>query len=619
MAKRCAGDGREKREAAMDRRKVLVAALAVALSLIAGSPPRTEGDGGEYVALALNFAAFRGPAIADDAIPDLQAAISLHEPRLAQWDIEKSSVKGPGGGRDFVHFWFYPALATPGVWITNALGAHPAFAFTALNLWLLGLALWVCLPRLGAPVSLLLFCGPIVWWIDKPHTEAFTFALLAVAFALFRERPWWSAVAAGAAATQNPPITVLPVLIVAATAVTNRASLRDARFWWGAAAGLSLALLHPLYSLARHGTPSLLISTTRQSLPRFAEWSAVVVDPNIGLLPNYPAIAIALLAALLVVLVKQPRELLSSDMLSAGITSAVFLFAFAQTANVHHGATPSISRYALWLVPLLIPVLVRADRLGGRPWTMGIWLLAPVSALVCVFAFHPRMPENSREPTLLAEYLWTRHPGWNNPLPEVFVETITHTEDRWLPTATPGCEKVLLWDRGDGERWPIPCFPAEPPAACVGSGSLCFANLEHGKYKFAQAGHTDGQVFKVRRESLWPAAAESRVRKIFIEFGWWRLRLVGADSPALRMSYGVERVWVFEGPDRYLFVVQRPGSDSGLLLRLPQRMRGRLMDAEGDGPGQEVRFDGAPYELWHVRLPAGPKAVVLALASTGER
>ena len=408
-------DGRERCTAVMDRRKALVAALAVALSLVAGSPPRTEGDGGEYVALALNFAAFRGPAIADDAIPGLQATVGRHEPRLAQWDIEKSSVAGRGGGRDFVHFWFYPALATPAIWVTNVLGVHPTFAFTALNLSLLGLALWLCLPRLGAPVSLLLFCGPIVWWIDKPHTEAFTFSLLAIAFALFRERPWWSAVAAGAAATQNPPIAVLPALILAATAATHRASLRDARFWWGASAGLALALLHPLYYLAAHGTPSLLIPTTRQSLPRVAEWSAVVVDPNIGLLANYPAIAIALLAGLVVVLVRQPRELLSSDMLSAGIASAVFLFSFAQTANVHHGATPSLSRYALWLVPLLIPLLVRAVRLGGRTWTAGIWVLAPVSALVCVFAFHPRVPENSREPTLLAEDLLDETPRLEQP------------------------------------------------------------------------------------------------------------------------------------------------------------------------------------------------------------
>jgi len=603
----------------MDRRKALVAALAVALALVAGSPPRMYGDGGEYVALALNFASFRGPAISEDAIPELLAAIGRHEPRLANWDITRASVSGRGGGRDFVHFWLYPLLATPAIWVTNAVGAHPAFAFTALNLCLLGLALWVCLPRLGAPAVLLLFCGPIVWWIDKPHTEAFTFALLAIAFALFRERPWWSMIAAGAAATQNPPISALVGLIAAGTLVSNWSCLRDARFWWGTATGVSLALLHPLYYLATQGTPSLLISTTRRSLPRLVEWSAVVVDPEIGILGNYPAIAIAALAGLLVVLVRRPRELLASDVLAAGVAAAVFLFSFAQSANFHHGGTPSMSRYALWLVPLLIPLLGRAARLGGRLWTAGLWSVALVSAVVCVFMFHPRMPENSREPTFLAEYLWTKHPGWNNPLPEVFVETITGTEDPWLPVTTDRCEKVLLSDRGDGERWPIPCFPAETPQACLVPGVLCYANLEDGRYRFAQADIQGGQRFKVRRELLWPASAEARVRKLFIEFEWWRLHLAGADVPVLRSSHGAERVWVYEGPDRYIFVILRPGPDAELLLRLPQRMRGRLVDVGEAGLGQEIQFDGAPHEMWHVPLPAGSKVLVLALASAGER
>jgi hypothetical protein len=292
----------------VDRRSSLLVALAIALSLIAGSSPRMPGDGGEYVALALNFAALRGPAIGDDAVPGLQAAIGSYEPGLARWDIKRSSVVGRGGTRDFVHFWFYPLLATPAVWVTTAVGAHPTFAFTALNLCLLGLALWVCLPRLGIPVSLLLFCGPVVWWIDKPHTEVFTFSLLSVALALVREQPWWSMVAIGAAATQNPPIAALLGVIVAAQFTADRGTLGQARFWCGAAGGVALAVLHPVYSLVRHGTPSLLIPTTRQTLPRLAEWSAFVVDPVIGLFANFPAIAVVLAFGLLVVLWRKPSS-----------------------------------------------------------------------------------------------------------------------------------------------------------------------------------------------------------------------------------------------------------------------------------------------------------------------
>ena len=201
----------------------------------------------------------------------------------------------------------------------------------------------------------------------------------------------------------------------------------------------------------------------------------------------------------------------------------------------------------------------------------------------------------------------------------MFVETLGKSEDAWLPAATPRCEKVLLWNRRDGERWPVPCFPAAVPQSCLESRFLCYANLADGKYAFAGARIPDGQAFKVRRELLWPASGEARVRRLFIEFGWWRLRLVGPDSPVLRSTHGVERVWVYEGPDRYLVVALRPGPDARLLLRPPQRMRGRLLDAESNDEAQEIRFDGAPYEMWQVPLPAGRKVVILALASAGER
>jgi hypothetical protein len=601
----------------MDRRKVLVAALAVALSLIAGSHPRTVGDGGEYVALALNFASLHGPAIAEDAVPSIQASIAQYQPSLAAWDITKSTIRGRFGGRDFVHFWFYPLLAAPGVWVTNVIGIHPAYAFAMLNLCLLALAFWVCLPQLGVAASVLLFCGPIVWWIDKPHTEAFTFSLLAIAFATFRERPWWAMIAAGAASTQNPPTAVVIILVAAGTTLADRRWLRDARFWSGLGGGTLLALLHPVYSFVTHGTVSLLARSTRQTLPRFIEWSAVVVDPNIGILPNYPALALAALLALLVVLAQKPRDLLSSDVLAAVTACGAFLFSFAQTPNFHNGATPCLSRYALWLVPLSIPLLVRAGRLGSRAWSTGIWCLAPASALVCVFAFHPGVGENAREPTALAAYLWTKHPGWNNPFPEVFAETLAGSENPPLPVATAGCEKVLLLDRGDGDRWPIPCFPAATPSTGLSPDALYYANLENGRYAFVQMHVPDGQRFRINRDNLWPAVAEPQVRRLFVEFEWWRLRLTG-DSPALRQALGVEDVSVYEGDGRYLFVIVRPRAGAELLLRLPERMRGRLVDVGADGPGQEVHFDGAPYEMWHVPVPAAGRVVVLALASAGK-
>ena len=92
-------------------------------------------------------------------------------------------------------------------------------------------------PRLHWTWCAIVFIGPIRRWLDKPHTEPFTFAMYAVAFALLDGAPWWSLVAVGAAATQNPGNAVLiGVLAVAAVAGTP-ALLKDRRFWLGVAAG----------------------------------------------------------------------------------------------------------------------------------------------------------------------------------------------------------------------------------------------------------------------------------------------------------------------------------------------------------------------------------------------
>ena len=140
------------------------------------------------MAMALNLASFHRPALAIADIRRIQPVIRQADPMFRAWDIRESSVPGPDARRDFVHFWFYPLLAVPAVWITQFIGVTPIVAFIALNLALLGIAFWVALPRIGAAASLLLFAGPIVWWMDKPHTESFTFALLILAVVLM---PGW--------------------------------------------------------------------------------------------------------------------------------------------------------------------------------------------------------------------------------------------------------------------------------------------------------------------------------------------------------------------------------------------------------------------------------------------
>jgi hypothetical protein len=600
----------------MDHRRSMLVALALALALIAGSSPRVVGDGGEYLAQALNFASLRGPAFDPDHIPSIQARIAAADPRLARWHIPSTTVASRDGRRDFDHFWFYALLATPGIWVTRAAGVNPLFAFTLLNLVLLGLALRVSLPRMGPAACLLVFAGPVVWWLDKAHTEAFTFAMVTIAVALARDCPWWSMVAAGAAATQNPPIAALAGLVFVSQAIANRPVLRDRRFWAGALAGLALALIHPLYFYWRYHTPSLLIVAAARTWPSFAMLTAPVLDPDIGLVANYPLFVAAVIVALIAVLRARPRDLASSDVQVAGIAGLVFLFASAQATNVHNGGTPSLSRYALWLVPLAVPFFSRAHAMGRAWWRRGVWILAAASAVACGFVFHPKMEENSREPTALAAYLWTAHPSWNNPLPEVFSEAeLRRLDEAWVPVATSGCEKILIAGRGTWTGvWPLPCYPERIPPRCQAPGALCYANLAGRRYEFAEApGPRD--PFKLKREWAWPPASEPHVQQVFNEWNWQELALAGRDGDPVEAGADVERTWTWAGKDRFLIVIVRPGANARLTLRLARPVTGRLIDTATGSTVREVVGDAAEDGRWELPLPSGFEVLLLAIAA----
>ena len=186
---------------------------------------RLVGDGGG--SHDGNLAALHRPALAPANLGWISAAVSDADPSdaLDSWDITESTTAGRDGRRDFVHFWMYSLLAVPPAWLAQAAGLTPLAAFTILNVTLLGLALWLALPRIGGAATLLLFAGPIIWWIDKPHTEAFTFAVLASAFLLMLERPWWSMAAVRLASTQNRRLGAL-VLVIGVVCVIARPDLR---------------------------------------------------------------------------------------------------------------------------------------------------------------------------------------------------------------------------------------------------------------------------------------------------------------------------------------------------------------------------------------------------------
>ncbi len=590
--------------------------LVFLIALVAGSWSRSTGDGGEYLATALNLADVGTPWFTDADIERTRAE-TMRVAQLEEWDLVSSMKTSRFGTKDFVHFWFYPAIAEPFVALARAFGVSPIYGFAAINVALLVGAFWLALPRLGPWLTWMLFASPVLWWVDKAHTEIFTFSLLTIAVLLVEEATVWALVAAGAAATQNPPILVMVPFVAVALGPKGAEQLRRPGVWMGLVGGLILGGISVIYNEVRHGTPSLLLSATLHTLPSLRAMMVVPFDTNLGLLAAFPAF-FAMLVVALAALVRTPKRLLTPSMVLVLLTLPVFLTSFAQTGNMHHGATPGMSRYALWLVPLGIPLLREFREVAGRRLQLLVAAFALPSALISTFVFHPQHPDNYREPTWLANWMWTRHPARTNPMPEIFVDVLDPTGREQLPLAAPGCAKMLLIGRGDDQgMWPIPCYPAEIPPHCRQPNALCYANLARGKYQFVPTEDIQQSRFKYDPTRAWRKSAEPVVRKIMDDLSWPTLRTGTRDgSVVLRQVSGIDWVNTLAAHDRVLVAMVGTRDGARLAFRLPTRMSGMFIDPESGDEIPAGTFEGTAGEMWVVAVPPNRDTLLLVLRAS---
>jgi len=250
---------------------------------------------------------------------------------------------------------------------------------------------------------------------------------------------------------------------------------------------------------------------------------------------------------------------------------------------------------------------------GGRGlWTKFLWSAAVASALISVVAFHPSVPQNSREPTWLATFLWTRFPGWNNPLPEVFIETELHVDEPLVPVATSGCEKILIAG-GDSAAgiWPSPCYPASIPAECQPAGAMCYANLAGRRYEFVAVRGASVGAGALRRDAVWPGEAVPHVQRLYEAWNWPDLHTGSAPLSVVR---GADHVSVesIGSEDHFILVLRDLSQGAVVRLRPPRSLRAVLVDAFTGQTLRAEHYDGGPGNLINIDLPHEFKILLLA-------
>lgn len=476
---------------------ILFLIVFVALSQL---QPQRVGDGSEYYGMFYAWLQTLRPwmsAPAYDAYQQLYLSHSISGFMPADFLANQFPGLRLGDTADFNHFWFYSFLALLPAKLAGLFGfsmqAHTAFlvvhyvlvSFTAMVAYRL-------YGRIGfIAFALMTFCSPMLWFLDKVHTELFTYCLTLLGVMLmFSKRYLAAALCIALASTQNPSFALIAFFPFAYRFVVLRAQPFTLWEVCLVVATAFAVLAHPVYYFLRFGvlTPQLMVggASLGVNLSTFYIW---IFDPDLGLLPNWPlGIYFSLLALVYLKVAKAQRR---RPDIAYVLFSLVFLlvnfFAHASTTNLNSGATPGLARYSLWYMPLWFPIVLYVLRCMSVRRTTS-WVLAAgaaVLAVATIVTYNPKQSESYSSPTPLSNLIQTKLPSLYTPPAEVFAERYSGYGEaiyqfKVLGVLGPDCRKLLVYP-GDGELVTVPshCLVETQKLQAVARSKAGHSGMEH--------------------------------------------------------------------------------------------------------------------------------------------
>ena len=425
--------------------------------------PYRVGDGSEYIIEFLAIAKHGIPWINSQSLYDYSKLFGAHQiTGLVPGEHIRSAYKvlARTDGFDLNHFWFYSFLAALIYWSFSIVGISLSvnIAFLALHTFMFSLLLKCSQKYYGLKgiigIVALYLLSPMIWYGNKIHTEFFTFILVSLATILVLKSDLIMAFfCLSIAGTQNISFSLVAVflLIIPCTRVIKKQDPipRISRMIF-LGVGLVLMVIHPIYYLLRQSVidPQFKDGGVSTGL----DWHNIliwIVDPDIGLLPNWPFGIVLILFCLFN---WRKRKIVPLHFALYVVSFiGISLYAQSSTTNFNSGATPGPARYGFWYIGLFTPVAIAfISWINSRKLQIGFTALITVLigslCVSSVWSFSPTRHENYVTPSRLSFLIQSHFSDWYNPNPQIFRQRYSIFGDQLIPQVVvgPDCRKVLV-------------------------------------------------------------------------------------------------------------------------------------------------------------------------------
>lgn len=457
--------------------------VAITAHCIINSTKYIKGDGNEYLLTSYSFINHHSPEARQSDVDstlnvmmkyakhNASAILVYSRYNLMFQDSLDSSIgynKSLHEKYYALHFWLYPLMNVPALYLTNLFHISPIHSFLITNIiiFVLTLTFLIKTKILSSHqryfiTAFYLLCGT-TYYLDWSHPEVMTASFCLIGLILLLDHSLLlSALFLALAAQQNPPIgliaagvLILKFALIFKDMIQQKMSLTAGIKKSLAPFFIGLVLITaPIFYYLNFGTPNIIMKFgwTDHQLISLDRLYSLFFNLNQGMIIAMPALFAVLGIGLFYNFTRsrpgRPRVMA----LLMIVISILMAIPSLSATNWNCGQSIFFLRYAYWIsMPLGIATMLLISQLPAKTFKIIFTLFFLVQCMV-VLHFKISGKNDSTKYKKTAEYLLAQHPSWYNPLPVILVVRglnghILNEEETYFYVNTDSVSKVLYHD-----------------------------------------------------------------------------------------------------------------------------------------------------------------------------